>query len=81
VSLLDQKKTFAAIRAMGLTIKHRKGEYRVALANVSKGKEESSAYYTTDLEEALQIARSWSSRVFDYHHKQMYKTTQPQSIH
>ena len=44
----------AAIKALGMTIRRENGEYRVAF----KGKDsETSAYYTTDISDAVSTAR------------------------
>lgn len=44
----------AAIKALGMTLRRENGEYRVAF----RGKDsEASAYYTTDLADAVATAR------------------------
>jgi len=52
---MRQKDAFAAIRALGLTISKCNGEYRVAFPGPGN---EASAYYTNDLQDALNTARA-----------------------
>jgi hypothetical protein len=54
----SQKSAFAAIRSLGLTVKKTEdGEIRVNF----KGHSEETAYYTTDLKDAYDTARSMAA--------------------
>ena len=54
---IRQDETFAAIRKLGLTVRKVAGEIRVAWP-----RDEASAYYTNDLQDALGTARAMATR-------------------
>ena len=48
----NDKALFSAVRALGLTVSKRDGEYRMSLPNLSRERAEAIAYYTDDREDA-----------------------------
>ena len=48
----NDKALFGAVRALGLTISKREGEYRISRPNLSRERAEAIAYYTHDREDA-----------------------------
>ena len=44
----NDKALFGAVRALGLTISKREGEYRISRPNLSRERAEAIAYYTHD---------------------------------
>jgi hypothetical protein len=59
---LTLKQAKRELRALGYTINRQHGEYRVNLL----GGEEVSAYYTTDISDAVGTARAMSMPHYDY---------------
>lgn len=52
----------AELRTLGVTIRKRDGEYRVAFADLRGAEQEASAYYTTDLIDAYDTAGAMGSK-------------------
>ncbi|CAH0343704.1 hypothetical protein [Rhizobium sp. CECT 9324] len=48
----NDKSLFSAVRALGLTVSKRDGEYRITRPNLSRERAEAIAYYTNDREDA-----------------------------
>ncbi len=48
----NDKALFSAVRALGLTISKRDGEYRISRPNLSRERAEAIAYYTDDRDDA-----------------------------
>jgi len=67
MTTLTQKQLFAAVRALGLSIRCADGEYRIAhklghYRDALLARQESDAYYTNDRDDALATARAMAQR-------------------
>jgi hypothetical protein len=56
------KDTCAAIRAVGMSVRHDNGEYRVTFPGLPTDRAEALAHYTTDADDAIGTARHMASK-------------------
>lgn len=59
---MNLKEAIKALSALGLSLRKRDGEYRVAPMGVSPEEAERKAYYTDDLKDAVDTGRAMKSR-------------------